>query len=149
KRLVKSPKLYLSDSGLACFLLGLDEQTIEKSPLLGSVWETFVFAELRKQLAAAADGAATSLWFYRDSQGREVDFLRVGGGRIDLLDAKWSAQPDKRWFRLLDDVGATLGGLRTHSVGRKLIVCRVAAPRQEGNIFVTTPRDMRGDMRGD
>jgi hypothetical protein len=95
-------------------------------------------------LAAADGGAATSLWFYRDSQGREVDFLRAGGGRIDLLDAKWSAQPDARWFRLLDDVGATLGKLRTHSPGRKLIVCRVAAPRQEGDIFVTTPLDMHG-----
>ncbi len=145
KRLVKSPKLYLTDSGLLCFLLGLDEQTLERSALLGAVWETFVFAELRKQLAAADDGAATSLWFYRGSQGREVDFLRVGGGRIDLLDAKWSADPDERWFRLLHDVGATLQKPRTHRPGRKLIVCRVPAPRMAGDVFVTTPRDLRGE----
>lgn len=145
KRLVKSPKLYLTDSGLLCFLLGLDERTLERSPLLGAVWETFVFAELRKRLAAAEDGAATSLWFYRDSRGREVDFLRAGGGRLDLLDAKWSAEPDERWHRQLLDVGNTLGALRTHVLGRKLIVCRTAAPRMQGGIFVTTPRDMRGD----
>ena len=142
KRLVKSPKLYLTDSGLLCFLLGLDERTLERSPLIGAIWETFVFAELRKRLAAAEDGAAVSLWFYRDSQGREVDFLRAGGGRIDLLDAKWSAEPDERWYRLLGDVEGTLGRLRTHAPGRKLIVCRVAAPRMQGGTFVTTPRDM-------
>jgi uncharacterized protein len=142
KRLVKSPKLYVADSGLLCFLLGVDEHTLERSSLLGAIWETFVFAELRKRLAAADDGAATSLWFYRDNQGREVDFLRAGGGRIDLLDAKWSAEPDDRWYRLLQDVGNTIGKLRTHAPGRKLIVCRTAAPRVEHDVFVTTPRDM-------
>lgn len=142
KRLVKSPKLYLTDSGLLCFLLGLDERTLERSPLLGAVWETFVFSELRKRIAAAEGGGTISLWFYRDSQGREVDFLRAGGGRIDLLDAKWSADPDGRWHRLLHDVARTLGDSPTHAPGRKLLVCRVAAPRMDDGIFVTTPRDM-------
>jgi predicted AAA+ superfamily ATPase len=142
KRLVKSPKLYWADCGLLCFLLGLDARTLERSPLLGAIWETFVFAELRKQLAVDDGGAATSLWFYRDSQGREVDFLRVGGGKIDMLDAKWSAQPDERWHRLLRDVGSTLGKPRSHVAGRKLIVCRTAAPRVVDDVFVTTPRDM-------
>ena len=51
KRLVKSPKLYFADTGLLCFLLGMDDLAIEASPLTGRVWENLVFSELRSHLA--------------------------------------------------------------------------------------------------
>jgi len=52
KRIVKSPKLYFNDTGLLCFLLGLDAGALARSTALGSVWEAFVYAELRKECAA-------------------------------------------------------------------------------------------------
>ena len=50
KSIIKSPKLYLSDAGLLCALLNIrSEETLRQSPLAGSVWETFVFAQLRSR----------------------------------------------------------------------------------------------------
>lgn len=141
KRLVKSPKLYLTEPGLLVFLLGLDAASLPNSPLVGGVWETFVYAELRKQLAAAGP-SATSLWFYRDSQGREVDFLRVGGGVIDLIETKWTEEPDERWRRVLADVAGVLGRSKTQRLGEKAIVCRVPQPRREAEVVITNPKQM-------
>ncbi|RMD83968.1 MAG: ATP-binding protein, partial [Candidatus Dadabacteria bacterium] len=71
KRLVKSPKLYINDSGLLCFLLGLSPSSLTNSYYAGAVWESFILSELRKILQSFPHA---SLWFYRDKQ-REVDFL--------------------------------------------------------------------------
>lgn len=95
KRIVKSPKLYFSDPGLACFLLGLSRDTLIDSPLAGAIWETFVFGELRKALGLIAPEA--SLWFYRDQQ-REVDFVLSHGGRLTFADAKLKELPSERDF---------------------------------------------------
>ena len=73
KRIVKTPKVYFRDSGLLCFLLGLDERSLPGSPFLGSVWESFVFAEMRKIVASLGD--PTRFWFCRDQGDREIDFL--------------------------------------------------------------------------
>lgn len=48
KRLVKSPKLYFNDVGMLCFLLGLNTSTVSENYLIGAIWETYLFAELRK-----------------------------------------------------------------------------------------------------
>ena len=57
KRLTKTPKLYFNDVGLLCFLLGLNQASVSDSYLIGSIWETFLFAELRKYLSATAPEA--------------------------------------------------------------------------------------------
>lgn len=100
KRVVKSPKLYFCDTGLLCFLLGLDENSLPHSPMLGAAWEAFVYAELRK--ACAARGPDYQLWFYRDQQGREVDFILQGAGSFTCIECKWAELPgpdDTRWLR--------------------------------------------------
>jgi hypothetical protein len=84
--------------------------------------------------------ANTTLHFYRDSQGREVDFLRAAGGHIDLSEAKWTAAPDDRWQRVLGQIAATLSASKTHDIGEQSIVCRVAAPRRENEVVITNPR---------
>jgi uncharacterized protein len=74
KRLIKSPKIYVTDSGLACHLLGItSEAELQRSPFLGAVWEGFVAAEIVKQQLNA--GARRELYYFRDQQGLEVDFL--------------------------------------------------------------------------
>lgn len=94
KRMVKTPKLYFHDTGLLCHLLGITEQNLLDSPFLGAIWETYVFTELRKFLSTA--DTPYSLWFYRDSQNLEVDFLLLQGGNAILMEAKWHEIPTKK-----------------------------------------------------
>jgi uncharacterized protein len=64
KRLVKSPKLYLAEPAIMAYLCGINENSLSSSPLAGALWETLVFAELRKQLSYVAP--RKKLWYYRD-----------------------------------------------------------------------------------
>lgn len=88
KRLIKSPKVYIADSGLACHLLGIETETeLEKSPFLGALFEGFIAGEIVKAQLNA--GRRRELYYFRDQQGLEVDFVlpRKGGG-LQLVEAK-------------------------------------------------------------
>ncbi|MCC6536195.1 MAG: DUF4143 domain-containing protein, partial [Bryobacterales bacterium] len=77
KRLTKSPKLYWTDSGLLCHLLGIRSgQELERSPFLGAIFEGFIASELVK--SQINRGLRRELYFFRDEQGLEVDFLFPG-----------------------------------------------------------------------
>jgi predicted AAA+ superfamily ATPase len=88
KRLVKSPKVYFADSGLACHLLGIDTAAaLKASPFLGPLFENLVASEIAK--AQINRGKRRELYFFRDQQGLEVDFVvPAGGNRLLLLEAK-------------------------------------------------------------
>ncbi len=74
KRLVKTPKIYWGDSGLACYLLGItSEAELQRSPFLGQLFEGFVAAEILK--SQVNQGGRKELYYFRDHQGLEVDFL--------------------------------------------------------------------------
>lgn len=93
KRLVKAPKLYFMDSGLACHLLGIpDKKTLAGSPFLGSVFEGFVASEIAKHRLNR--GWARNLYYFRDQQGLEVDFIvDEGNRRLLLLESKATRTP--------------------------------------------------------
>jgi predicted AAA+ superfamily ATPase len=93
KRLVKSPKLYFTDSGLACHLLGVrSEKALGGSPFLGAVFEGFTASEIVKYQLDS--GKERALYYFRDQQGLEVDFVvPLGSGKIALLEAKATATP--------------------------------------------------------
>ena len=92
KSIVKSPKLYLADTGLLCALLNIrSKEALQQSPAVGAVWETFVFAKLRDRERRA--GRSGSLFFWRD-RTRELDFVVDTGGRLELFEAKWTELPD-------------------------------------------------------
>lgn len=92
KRIVKTPKLYFLDTGLACYLAGLDSHTsINQSPLKGALFENHVFSELTK--AAWNRGERPKLYFFRDHVGNEIDFVRHKGGNFDLLECKTAESP--------------------------------------------------------
>ena len=90
KRLIKSPKVYVADSGLACNLLGIDSATeLAKSPFLGALFEGFIAAEIAK--AQANSGRRREIYYFRDEQGLEVDFLVPGpSGSVALVECKAS-----------------------------------------------------------
>jgi predicted AAA+ superfamily ATPase len=79
-RLVKTPKLHLGDSGLACALLGADAASLAADrPLLGQLLETFVFQELRRQ--ASWRDEPIGFFHFRDKDGAEVDIVLERGAR--------------------------------------------------------------------
>jgi len=91
KRLIKSPKVYFVDSGLACHLLGIESETaLRRSSFYGPVFEGFVASEIVKLQSGL--GRRRELYYFRDQQGLEVDFLvPLGANRLALLEAKASA----------------------------------------------------------
>ena len=88
KRLTKSPKVYFLDSGLACHLLNIDSAgDLARSPFRGSLFEGFVASEIVKSQVNA--GRRRELYYFRDEQGLEVDFLVPGvGGSVSLVECK-------------------------------------------------------------
>ena len=92
KRLVKKPKLFFLDHGLLCHLLGVSSiDAFLSHPLKGQLWENFVYGELVKKLEIA--GKSSELYFWRDSQGTEVDFVYLNGPQVSLMEAKLAQQP--------------------------------------------------------
>jgi len=87
KRLIRSPKLYFLDSGLLCFLLGIrSAEHLSNHPLRGKIFESFVYAELTKVFLH--HGERGRVFFWRDSRGREVDFLLDLGTRRVPVEVK-------------------------------------------------------------
>jgi len=110
KRLVKSPKLYIADPGLACHLLGLETlPALERSPFLGPVWEGFVASEIAKQQANA--GRRRELYWFRDQQGLEVDFVvPEGAARLLLVEAKATRTPRPADAEPIARLGRSIAG---------------------------------------
>jgi predicted AAA+ superfamily ATPase/DNA-binding CsgD family transcriptional regulator len=96
KRLVKTPKLYLTDSGMASHLLGIESaDELRRSTHRGPLFEGLVVSEILKARVNA--GRRPEVYFYRDEDKVEVDFvLPAGNGRIVLFEAKSSETPDPR-----------------------------------------------------
>jgi len=87
KRLVKTPKLYFYDVGLAAYLLGIENTShVETHPLRGSLFENMVTLELLKKRYNA--GLDNNLYFYRDNHGNEVDILQEAGYQLNLFEIK-------------------------------------------------------------
>src|SRR5271166_1212178 len=88
KRLIKSPKMYIGDSGLACYLLGVASSSeLERSPFLGALFEGFIASEILK--SQIERGRRKELYYFRDQQGLEVDFLIPRpNARLWLVEAK-------------------------------------------------------------
>lgn len=90
KRLVKAPKLYFLDTGLAARLLGIrDAAQLETHPARGALFETFVFGELLKRRMNAH--SPWDIYFWRDQAGEEVDFILENGDSFVAIEAKSGA----------------------------------------------------------
>jgi hypothetical protein len=101
KRLVKSPKLYMADTGLAAFLMGFENwESLLRHPVIGALWETHVIMQVIKHFASK--GKNIPLWFWRTGQGAEVDLLVEQGGRFVAIEAKFSEAPDETALKGVD-----------------------------------------------
>ena len=87
KRLTKSPKLYMTDVGLAAALMGIQNETqMQNHPLRGALFETMVVNDFLKSRANA--GVRSPLYFWRDNIGTEVDLIMERGNEIAVVEIK-------------------------------------------------------------
>jgi len=105
-RLVKTPKLHVGDTGLACALLGVDAAGLAADrTLLGQLLETFVFQELRRQ--ASWHGEPLAFFHFRDKDGAEVDIVIERGAQhlagVEVKAGATVTQADFRGLRKLKD----------------------------------------------
>jgi len=122
KRLVKSPKVYWGDAGLACHLLGIQSQAeLERSPFLGPIFEGFVAAEILK--SQVNRGRRKELYSFRDQQGLEVDFLVPRpNARFWAVEAKAAKTVQTAMAGPLVKLGRAAGG----RAARRVLVYRKA-----------------------
>lgn len=105
KRLIKSPKLYFVDVGLAAWLLGLrTAEQVQRDPLWGALFENFVVMEALKDRYNAGESAP--LHFYRDSEGHEVDLLIPQGSAQHAIEIKAGATVNPDYFKGLGTFAA-------------------------------------------
>ena len=90
KRLVKTPKIYFHDTGLACALAGIEtERQLERDPLRGGLFENLIVLEALKRALNA--GRKPDLYFYRDANGVEIDLVEQRAGCLHPVEIKSSA----------------------------------------------------------
>ncbi|MCC7531907.1 MAG: DUF4143 domain-containing protein, partial [Candidatus Melainabacteria bacterium] len=98
KRLVKTPKLYFVDSGLACWLLGIrSAEQLALHPLRGALFETLVVGEFFKARFHA--GQPADLYFWRDNGGNEADIVFEREGRLQTVEIKSGATVTQDYIR--------------------------------------------------
>nr|WP_320016918.1 ATP-binding protein [uncultured Desulfobacter sp.] len=101
KRLVKSPKLYFLDIGLACYLLGISNPDhLVSHPLKGALFETMAVSEIWKQTCNRGEG--DTLYYFRDSKGHEVDLIRDQGISQSIMEIKSGQTIAPDFFKGLD-----------------------------------------------
>ena len=97
KRLVKMPKLYFHDTGLACWLLGIRQfEQLRSHPLRGQIFETWVVSETLKHRINR--GWTGGMWFYRDRNGAEVGLVIDRTSGFTLVEAKSSSTASSSLF---------------------------------------------------
>lgn len=138
KRLVKSPKLYFFDVGLAAFLLGIEnEKQVSRDPLRGSLFENMVIAEALKY--RFNQGQKSNFYFYRDSKGNEVDLLQVSGSVLFPIEIKAGMTINRDYFKGLNHFakvfpGDTPGGAGLVYDGRDV--------QKRSDVYIVTVRHL-------
>ncbi|MBK8582937.1 MAG: ATP-binding protein [Flavobacteriales bacterium] len=129
KRLVKSPKIYFTDSGLVCHLLGINTAAdLQRSPFLGPVFEGQIASEIIKRQVNS--GVRRELYFFRDEQGLEVDFIvpaRSGG--VTLLECKATRTPLPRMTIPLQQLHEAFKGKKTVKRNVEMVLVHRKGPR--------------------
>ena len=131
KRIVKAPKLYFTDTGLAAYLAGVrSARDLQGSTLLGPFFETHALGQLLRWHANR--GLVADVYYYRDHHGHEVDFVIPVGEKLRLYECKWIEAPDTR-VRGFDEVTRLIG---EHSVLSRSILTPVRGTRARGSVTI-------------
>jgi len=124
KRLIKAPKLYFADSGLAAFLMGFESAAqLWRHPVAGALWQTFVVMEVVKHFQAL--GRRPALWYWRTVNGAEVDLLIEQAGRFTAIECKLQENPGPVTLKGFDSLKRFYG---SDCLIAGLVACRTAHP---------------------
>jgi predicted AAA+ superfamily ATPase len=138
KRLIKTPKIYIQETGMLVFLLGFQSWSdVTASHYWGAVWENAVVAEARKMRFLEAD--PRPLWFWRTAGGDEIDLLmEVGPEEFIAVEAKTTTIPSAHQAAAFSKFTAPHG---EKSLKRKIICCRESQSRPlvEGSDVTVSP----------
>jgi hypothetical protein len=128
KRLIKSPKVYLADTGLACHLLGIDSaRDLARSPFLGALFEGFIASEIVK--AQINGGRRAEIYYFRDEQGLEVDFLVPGRhGLVSLVECKAVRTVAPAMAAPMQRLAQAFSKKRPHGVGVEMFLVHQRSP---------------------
>lgn len=108
KRLVKTPKLYFYDTGLLCYLLGIENvQQLKTHPLRGSIFENMVLNEVLK--SRFNQGKDNNLCFYRENKGFEVDLVSPQSNKLSIMEIKSAKTFTKDFMRGIKHLEDILG----------------------------------------
>lgn len=138
KRIVKTPKLYFTDTGLAAYLSGFRSHfELGKSQLMGAFFETFVFGQILRKYANSC--RRPDLYFFRDHYGNEVDFIIPSGQQLKLFECKWSENPktDIRAFQVLEKAAGS------ENISVKSIITPLKGYRKKGGCVIEDCIDLK------
>ncbi len=137
KRLVKTPKLYFHDVGLASYLLGLEKSDqVFSHPLRGSLFENLIISEVLKHRFNA--GKRLNITFYRDARANEVDVLLDIAGKLIPLEIKAGETLNQDYFKGFAALEKTLGP----HLGQKFLVYGGTRNDTRSEAIVTNIRDL-------
>lgn len=115
KRLIKMPKLYFYDTGLACNLLGLEKESqLETHYLKGALFENLIVLEILK--LRINRGLPPNLYFWRDRSGQEVDLLGDWGGHIHAIEIKANATFQGSFIKSLKKFEALASNVKSYVI---------------------------------
>lgn len=113
KRIVKRPKLYFMDTGLACYLaLWNNPRTLELSAMAGAMFEDYVISEIIKGYVNHGIDVRSRLCYYRDNNRKEIDLIILENNRLYPIEIKKSAEPGRdvlKNFSVLDSLPEEIG----------------------------------------
>ena len=98
KRVIKSPKIFFTDTGLLCYLLGIENnKQLERDPLIGQIFENLIVLEcLKTRFNQGLDG---NLYYYRTSKGQEIDLLYKKGRELIPIEIKSAMTFNKKFTK--------------------------------------------------
>lgn len=141
KQIVKAPKLHFLDSGLVCYLLGIQEPAqLRLHPLRGAIFETWVVSEVFKSLAHS--GIKPRVFHYRETRGLEIDLLMEKGTALEAIEIKSGATLATDSFKSLDRFRERLAGAAAGPTIHPHLVYGGAESQRRSNAHVWTWRDL-------
>lgn len=121
QKAIKRPKIYFMDTGLACYLTGyVSYKTLERSTYNGAIFETYIIGEIIKSFTNHGINPRTRLFYYRDTNQKEIDLLVFYDNKVYPVEIKKSANPGRKSVRNFDIVGKF--GME---VGNGVVLCMV------------------------
>ena len=131
KRIIKRHKLYFNDTGLACYLLGIDStKALRLSSFKGHLIETYIHNEIRKSYLN--NGLEDkNMFFYRDNNQNEIDLILLRDGKLDLIEYKSGKKFGLDSIKAFSQLKNT-----SYELGGQCIVCTTEEPyRISSNIY--------------